>query len=112
MEQNTNINTEENNSSDKKSALNSNISIGIGLNIVSWLLAMTTDNHNLIIVGVVGCLIGAFFCFRGKNYILVALCIFDAYLLFDMNNDLKQIDKEMQKIEQDYQRDMQEIENQ
>ena len=84
----------------KESALNTNVAIGIGLNIVSWIFATTTDNHDMIIVGVIGCLVGAFFCFRAKNWVLVFFCIIDAYLLFDLNNDLNKIDKDMKQFEQ------------
>jgi hypothetical protein len=83
-----------------KQSLNPNIAIGIGLNIVSWVFATTVDNHNLIIIGVIGCLIGAFFCFKAKNWVLVFLCVIDAYLLFDLNKDLNKLDNEMKYYEQ------------
>ncbi len=83
-----------------KQSLNPNIAIGIGLNIVSWVFATTVDNHNMIIIGVIGCLIGAFFCFRAKNWGLVFLCVIDAYLLFDLGKDLNKIDNDMKQFEQ------------
>jgi hypothetical protein len=86
--------------SQQQSTLNTNVAIGIGLNIVSWVFAITTDNHNMIIIGVIGCLIGAFFCYRAKNWVLVFLCIIDAYLLFDLNKDLNKLDKDMKQYEQ------------
>ena len=102
-----------------KQTLNPNIAIGIGLNIVSWVFATTVDNHNMIIVGVIGCLIGALFCFRAKNWVLVFLCVIDAYLLFDLNKDLNKLDNDMKHYEQqindaqkDAERQQREIERQ
>lgn len=105
-------NQTEQNQTEIKQSLNSNIAIGIGLNIISWIIATTVDNRNMIIAGVIGCLIGAFFCFRGKNWVLVFLCVVDAYLLFDLNNDLNKIDKEMKQWEQEAAQEQRELERQ
>ena len=85
---------------ENKHALNPNIAIGIGLNIISWVFAITVDNHSMIILGVIGCLVGAIFCYRAKNWVLVLLCVIDAYLLFDLNNDLNKLDNDMNEYEQ------------
>jgi ABC-2 type transport system permease protein len=71
---------------------------GFGINIVSWVYALTTDNYELIFIGSIGCIVGAYFCFLSRNWILVFLCLIDAYLILNYHFDMVEIDKEYRKV--------------
>ena len=69
--------------------------IGLGLNIVAWIMGTSSaghSNYNIVWVGVFLCVLGGILCFVGKNKTLAILCLVDAYLLYDLINSYRQID--------------------